>query len=72
MLSLQIELTKKVILIVRQQHRVIHGEHTTPATLTAAGCAFVKFASHTEAQSAISSLHGSQTMPLSYIFCDTE
>ncbi|KTF89013.1 hypothetical protein cypCar_00039857, partial [Cyprinus carpio] len=28
------------------------------------GCAFVKFSTHTEAQSAISGLHGSQTMPL--------
>ncbi|NXJ71415.1 CELF5 protein, partial [Rostratula benghalensis] len=27
------------------------------------GCAFVKFSSHTEAQSAIHALHGSQTMP---------
>uniref|UniRef100_A0A8C1RFV0 Cugbp, Elav-like family member 5b n=1 Tax=Cyprinus carpio TaxID=7962 RepID=A0A8C1RFV0_CYPCA len=27
------------------------------------GCAFVKFSTHTEAQSAISGLHGSQTMP---------
>lgn len=30
-----------------------------------AGCAFVKFSTHTEAQSAISGLHGSQTMPVS-------
>uniref|UniRef100_A0A8C8ZDH8 RRM domain-containing protein n=1 Tax=Prolemur simus TaxID=1328070 RepID=A0A8C8ZDH8_PROSS len=29
----------------------------------AAGCAFVKFSSHTEAQAAIHALHGSQTMP---------
>uniref|UniRef100_A0AAV2KUX5 RRM domain-containing protein n=1 Tax=Knipowitschia caucasica TaxID=637954 RepID=A0AAV2KUX5_KNICA len=29
------------------------------------GCAFVKFSTHTEAQSAISALHGSQTMPAS-------
>lgn len=29
------------------------------------GCAFVKFSTHTEAQSAISALHGSQTMPVS-------
>ncbi|KAM8875731.1 CUGBP Elav-like family member 5a isoform 5-T5 [Spinachia spinachia] len=29
------------------------------------GCAFVKFSTHTEAQSAISALHGSQTMPFS-------
>ncbi|KAK3095740.1 hypothetical protein FSP39_018410 [Pinctada imbricata] len=29
------------------------------------GCAFVKFANHNEAQSAISALHGSQTMPVS-------
>ncbi|XP_070184659.1 CUGBP Elav-like family member 4 isoform X8 [Littorina saxatilis] len=29
------------------------------------GCAFVKFASHSEAQSAINALHGSQTMPVS-------
>uniref|UniRef100_A0A8D1W184 RRM domain-containing protein n=1 Tax=Sus scrofa TaxID=9823 RepID=A0A8D1W184_PIG len=28
-----------------------------------AGCAFVKFSSHTEAQAAIHALHGSQTMP---------
>ncbi|XP_051765911.1 CUGBP Elav-like family member 5a isoform X13 [Ctenopharyngodon idella] len=28
------------------------------------GCAFVKFSTHAEAQSAISALHGSQTMPL--------
>ncbi|KAJ7993051.1 hypothetical protein DPEC_G00268430 [Dallia pectoralis] len=27
------------------------------------GCAFVKFSTHAEAQSAISALHGSQTMP---------
>ncbi|XP_041748321.1 CUGBP Elav-like family member 4 isoform X9 [Coregonus clupeaformis] len=27
------------------------------------GCAFVKYSSHTEAQAAISALHGSQTMP---------
>lgn len=33
--------------------------------LPAAGCAFVKFASHTEAQAAIHALHGSQTMPVS-------
>lgn len=30
-----------------------------------AGCAFVKFSTHAEAQSAISALHGSQTMPVS-------
>lgn len=29
------------------------------------GCAFVKFSSHTEAQAAINSLHGGQTMPVS-------
>lgn len=29
------------------------------------GCAFVKFSSHPEAQAAITSLHGSQTMPVS-------
>jgi RNA recognition motif-containing protein len=29
------------------------------------GCAFVKFGSHPEAQAAITSLHGSQTMPVS-------
>ena len=29
------------------------------------GCAFVKFGSHQEAQTAITSLHGSQTMPVS-------
>ena len=29
------------------------------------GCAFVKFASHADAQTAISALHGSQTMPVS-------
>ncbi|CAH2107966.1 unnamed protein product [Euphydryas editha] len=28
-------------------------------------CAFVKFSSHQEAQAAITSLHGSQTMPVS-------
>ncbi|MEQ2235658.1 CUGBP Elav-like member 4, partial [Ilyodon furcidens] len=27
------------------------------------GCAFVKFSSHAEAQAAINSLHGGQTMP---------
>lgn len=33
------------------------------------GCAFVKFSSHQEAQAAINSLHGSQTMPVSlFIF----
>ncbi|XP_037091989.1 CUGBP Elav-like family member 3-A isoform X2 [Pollicipes pollicipes] len=41
------------------------------------GCAFVKFASHQEAQTAINSLHGSQTMPgasssLVVKFADTE
>lgn len=30
------------------------------------GCAFVKFSSHQEAQAAITSLHGSQTMPVSW------
>lgn len=30
-----------------------------------AGCAFVKYGSHAEAQAAINSLHGSQTMPVS-------
>ncbi|XP_058806447.1 CUGBP Elav-like family member 4 isoform X3 [Phymastichus coffea] len=30
---------------------------------TSRGCAFVKFSAHQEAQSAITSLHGSQTMP---------
>lgn len=30
------------------------------------GCAFVKFGSHSEAQSAINGLHGSQTMPVSF------
>ncbi len=30
-----------------------------------AGCAFVKFAQHNEAQAAINNLHGSQTMPVS-------
>lgn len=30
-----------------------------------AGCAFVKFSSHGEAQAAINSLHGGQTMPVS-------
>uniref|UniRef100_A0A3B3QVI8 RRM domain-containing protein n=1 Tax=Paramormyrops kingsleyae TaxID=1676925 RepID=A0A3B3QVI8_9TELE len=29
------------------------------------GCAFVKFSTHAEAQSAIGALHGSQTMPVS-------
>lgn len=29
------------------------------------GCAFVKFSSHGEAQAAINSLHGGQTMPVS-------
>lgn len=33
--------------------------------LSLPGCAFVKFSTHTEAQSAISALHGSQTMPVS-------
>ncbi|XP_031332654.1 CUGBP Elav-like family member 4 isoform X4 [Photinus pyralis] len=41
------------------------------------GCAFVKFSSHQEAQAAINSLHGSQTMPgasssLVVKFADTE
>ncbi|MED6290767.1 CUGBP Elav-like member 4 [Characodon lateralis] len=31
------------------------------------GCAFVKFSSHAEAQAAINSLHGGQTMPVSII-----
>ncbi|VDP05425.1 unnamed protein product [Soboliphyme baturini] len=42
-----------------------------------AGCAFVKFSSHLEAQAAITALHGSQTMPgasssLVVKFADTE
>ena len=37
---------------------------TLPPSL-GAGCAFVKFSSHTEAQAAIHALHGSQTMPVS-------
>ncbi|CAG0924295.1 unnamed protein product, partial [Notodromas monacha] len=41
------------------------------------GCAFVKYGSHSEAQAAINSLHGSQTMPgasssLVVKFADTE
>ncbi|GJQ84064.1 hypothetical protein Trydic_g23313, partial [Trypoxylus dichotomus] len=32
-------------------------------SLSFIGCAFVKFSSHQEAQAAINSLHGSQTMP---------
>ncbi|XP_033215526.1 CUGBP Elav-like family member 4 [Belonocnema kinseyi] len=44
---------------------------------TSKGCAFVKFSSHQEAQAAINSLHGSQTMPgasssLVVKFADTE
>ncbi|XP_024941236.1 CUGBP Elav-like family member 4 isoform X3 [Cephus cinctus] len=44
---------------------------------TSKGCAFVKFSSHQEAQAAITSLHGSQTMPgasssLVVKFADTE
>jgi len=31
------------------------------------GCAFVKFSNTREAQSAIDSLHGSQTMPVSFL-----
>lgn len=39
------------------------------------GCAFVKFSSHAEAQAAINSLHGGQTMPVSNklwngVWCD--
>ena len=33
-----------------------------------AGCAFVKFSSQHEAQTAIERLHGSQTMPVSTIY----
>ena len=36
-----------------------------PSPSLGAGCAFVKFSSHTEAQAAIHALHGSQTMPVS-------
>ncbi|XP_035285473.1 CUGBP Elav-like family member 3 isoform X2 [Anguilla anguilla] len=44
---------------------------------TSKGCAFVKYQSHTEAQAAISSLHGSRTLPgasssLVVKFADTE
>ncbi|XP_056113875.1 CUGBP Elav-like family member 3 isoform X3 [Rhinichthys klamathensis goyatoka] len=44
---------------------------------TSKGCAFVKYQSHTEAQSAINSLHGSRTLPgasssLVVKFADTE
>lgn len=35
------------------------------APILPAGCAFVKYGSHAEAQAAINSLHGSQTMPVS-------
>ena len=35
------------------------------ASSSLSGCAFVKFSTHGEAQSAINSLHGSQTMPVS-------
>ena len=35
------------------------------------GCAFVKFSSHAEAQAAINSLHGGQTMPVSTHFTQT-
>uniref|UniRef100_A0ACB8E4T2 CUGBP Elav-like member 4 n=1 Tax=Sphaerodactylus townsendi TaxID=933632 RepID=A0ACB8E4T2_9SAUR len=34
-----------------------------PGQTSVKGCAFVKYGSHAEAQAAISSLHGSQTMP---------
>lgn len=34
---------------------------------TIIGCAFVKFSSHAEAQAAINSLHGGQTMPVSMV-----
>jgi len=33
------------------------------------GCAFVKFSSTSDAQSAIDGLHGSQTMPVSRLLC---
>lgn len=33
------------------------------------GCAFVKYSSHAEAQAAINSLHGGQTMPVSIRVC---
>ncbi len=33
-----------------------------------AGCAFVKFQGHAEAQAAINSLHGSRTMPVSCMY----
>lgn len=35
------------------------------------GCAFVKFSSHAEAQAAINSLHGGQTMPVSNTLWNT-
>lgn len=35
------------------------------------GCAFVKLSSHQEAVTAITSLHGSQTMPVSVFVCST-
>lgn len=35
------------------------------ACVVPAGCAFVKYSSHAEAQAAINALHGSQTMPVS-------
>ncbi|KAF2367476.1 RNA recognition motif domain [Trinorchestia longiramus] len=48
-----------------------------PATIYTRGCAFVKYGAHSEAQSAINHLHGSQTMPgasssLVVKFADTE
>lgn len=36
------------------------------------GCAFVKYGSHAEAQAAITSLHGSQTMPVSARPCPAQ
>lgn len=39
------------------------------ACCVSAGCAFVKYSSHAEAQAAINALHGSQTMPVSARSC---
>lgn len=53
----------------------LHAKHFTLTLdfllFSVSGCAFVKFTSHHEAQSAITSLHGSRTMPVSVMTIET-
>ncbi|XP_039290446.1 CUGBP Elav-like family member 4 isoform X37 [Nilaparvata lugens] len=72
------ELESSFTLILRVEKQMNRPIQVKPAdSENRGGCAFVKFSSHLEAQAAINSLHGSQTMPgasssLVVKFADTE